>query len=110
MGHQRIGRLPHTRQWRAVLGLLAERPETSAVAVATMQAAQVRLAQLKDELALPYCYWLLVRLTVAAREGDFVGDAARVGVTIKSDDTAISFIARLSREVADTLRRHPGAS
>jgi hypothetical protein len=109
MGHQRIGRLPRTFHRKVLLALRSETPDADAVASATIRAAQTRLAELKDETAVPYCYWVLVRLTSAAYTGDFVGAAAVFGVRVAPRDSAIGFIARLSTEVADSLRRQPGA-
>src|SRR5215211_285761 len=109
MGHQRIGRLPRTRHWNVLIGMLDGTPQAAAVAGAAIRAAQERLAQLKDETAVPYCYWLLVRLTTAAHGGDFAGDASAIGVSLDPSGSMIGFIARLSGDVADALRRQPGA-
>jgi hypothetical protein len=108
VGHQRIGRLPRTKRWRAVVDLLAQSPDTRQFTIATLRAAQERLDRLADEDAVPYCFWILARLAIAARSSDFDEEAARVGVEIRPGESAIGFIARFSQEVADRLRSASG--
>src|SRR6266496_3710988 len=95
MGHTIIARLPRTARWNVVVGLLAM-PELRAadVAGATNHAARTRLLQLRSDPSLTYCFALLVRLASAARDGDFLQDVGRLGISAQRDDSVHQFIAR----------------
>lgn len=108
MGHQHIGRLPRTRRWREVIALLGDDPrDAPRLADAVLRAMQERLAALRDDPGFTYCCWLLVRLTWAARGGDFAGDAARLGVPIDPSESPLAFVARITDEVSETVTRYP---
>src|SRR5437773_658295 len=80
MGHIRLGRLPKTLRWRQVLDLLGEASlDTPAIARATTFAAERRLQDLARDPTLTYAFWLLTRLTTAARHffGDFFARTLR---------------------------------
>jgi hypothetical protein len=102
VGHQRLGRLPRTLRWRQVVQLLDRTPdETSAVAAATLQAADNRLRQLGGDPSLTYCFWLLTRISWAARGTSFASDLQKLGIAATPDATAMTLIAA----VADRVRR-----
>src|SRR3712207_3658315 len=98
MGHQRVGRLPRTKHWNALIGVLDDSPHVSAVAGAAVRAAHGRPPQQKDEPPVPHCYWLLVRLTAAAHGGDFAGDASAIGFPLDPAGSIVGFVARLSQD------------
>ena len=108
MGHSELGYLPKSARWRAVADLLAApRLDAPAVAGATAAAAEDRLVALRRDPSLAYCFWLLVRLAEAARGPDFLADAARLGVPVEPDDTALAFVARAADRARVELNGHP---
>ena len=108
MGHSELGYLPTSAPWQAVANLLvAPRLDAPAVAAATIAAAEDRLVKLRGDPSLSYCFWLLVRLAEAARGPDFLADAARLGVPVEPDDTALAFVARAADRARVELNAHP---
>lgn len=101
MGHIRLGRIPKTKQWHAVLACLAG-PEIDGAAIsrAVAQATQGELRNLKGDSALSYGYWLLTRLVSAAREDRFVDALQELGIRTPSDRRAgIALLAEISQTV-----------
>jgi hypothetical protein len=106
MGHVRLGRLPKTRRWREVVDLLATSPmDTPAVAQATVEAAEGRLRELANDPSLVHCFWLLTRITWAARSSNFASSLADFG--LESSPSAIGFIAQLADVARSHARHHP---
>jgi hypothetical protein len=106
MGHARFGRLPKSDRWKQVVGLLESSPaNTARTAHASAFAAERRLRELRNDPSLSYCFWLLTRLTSAARGDDFIAEAARLGVQIDPGDPTLTFISR----VTDAARRELSA-
>lgn len=111
MGHLRLGELPKSLRWKAVVALLEEAADhgdiVDQIAAATVQAAEGRLRELANDPSLTYCFWLLTRLTRAARDDDFLAQSAALGVPIEADDATLSFIARISEAARAQSREHP---
>ena len=108
MGHTELGYLPKSARWQVVATLLAQpHLDAPAVAIATANAAQDRLRQLRGDPSLAYCFWLLIRLAEAARSPDFVEAAARLGIAVRSDDAALTIIARAADRARVELNRYP---
>ena len=97
MGHLRLGRLPKTKRWTQVVDTLEANPgDTASVARATIAAAEGKLRELGADPALGYCFWLLVRVTQAARSTDFIGGLRSLGIQAKHDASAFTFISQLA--------------
>lgn len=108
MGHVRLGRLPKTLRWQAVVGLLEQSPDdVAAVARATVVAAEVRLRELSHDPSLGYCFWLLTRLAAASREPDFAVAMAPLGLTPPRTDSALAFIAQVTELARAELQQFP---
>src|SRR5690349_20610234 len=106
MGHNRLGRLPKTQRWREVVRLIDDSPtDTSAVARATVRAAEARLRELGRDPALAYCFWLLTRIASASRSPDFPEQLALLGLDPEGTTTVLSFIAQVSDRVGRELGR-----
>ena len=108
MGHIRIGRLPHRLKWREVVDLLEETPKNAAaVSRSTVLAADERLRQLKDDPSLNYCFWLLARVTWAARSETFLSQLGRLGIEVQDETPTLAFIASLASQVQAETSKHP---
>jgi hypothetical protein len=106
MGHVRLGRLPKYRRWREVVELLGTTPgDTPAVARATIEAAEGRLRLLANDPSLVHSFWLLTRITWAARSPDFATALSDFG--LDSSPSAIGFIAQLTDVTRSHARHHP---
>lgn len=107
MGHLRLGRLPKSRKWSQVIDLLDATPtEPAKIACAVVDAADHRLRLLSSDPSLGFCFWLLTRVTWAARQPDF-GDALReLGISVADDASALGFIALISNTAQRETSRH----
>ena len=108
MGHLRLGRLPKTYNWQAVVDLLNDSPaDAPAVARATIKAAETRLRELARDPSLTYCFWLLTRIAWSSREPDFNRALAELGLQPTDNGLALSFISQVSDHVRSELARYP---
>lgn len=102
MGHERVGALPKSKQWRQVvhgLSSLASHPgRVDAVAVDTLGLVRDRFRALQNDASVQSSFAFLVRLAVAARNG---GVPALVGSTKTQAEVAPIVVAMaLKRHVA----------
>lgn len=108
MGHVRLGYLPKTRRWSAVVELIASSPDDIGIlSDATARAAEKRLRELRNDASFAYCFWLLTRIASASRAGDFAGALSEFGIELRPDETALSFISQVSRQAGRELAKHP---
>lgn len=108
MGHLRLGRLPKTPRWNEVVALLESSPTaTVEITQATLHASERQLRKLGDDPSVSYCFWLLTRVTQAARQDDFVEALSELGLEVSSDTTALRFISQISDHVRKRLAEHP---
>ena len=89
MGHIRLGRLPQTRTWQRVVGLLGVAAPTGLIAAASAAAAERAIVQAASDPALTHTIWLLTQLPLAARTPEFPAALRRLGLEI---DTAPTFL------------------
>jgi hypothetical protein len=99
MGHIRLKRLPATRKWQEVVGLLLAGAPVEQIALATSNAAQAALQGARRDPVLAYSLWLLTQLPLAARTGDFQRAASRLGLDIGSDSSLLNVVAAFSDAV-----------
>lgn len=110
MGHNELGRLPKTRRWREVMELLdVVHPDPALVASAVAKAADARLVQLANDRGLGYSFWLLVRISLAARRNDFVADLAKLNIATSPDASTLDFIAQVADTVREELSKTPSS-
>lgn len=110
MGHTELGVLPKSAKWQAVAALLAApQIDVAQVAETTATAAADRLAALRGDPAIAYCFWLLTRLAAAARGPDFQEGVRALGIPVRPDDTAMALIARVADVSRTELQRYPAS-
>ena len=108
MGHTRLGRLPKHLRWRQVVELLEESPgNAEAVSRAAVIAADAWLLRLKTDPSLTYCFWLLTRVTWAARSDSFVEQLRSFGLDVEDASSTLAFVASLTDLARGELSRHP---
>jgi hypothetical protein len=108
MGHIRLGRLPRTRKWQEVVGLLGTGATTSEVAAATLHASKGGLERAARDPALVQSFWLLTQLPLCARKADFVKELENVGVSVAAEPTLTELIGGLSDAVDTHMHRRGG--
>ena len=108
MGHIRLGRLPRTRPWERVIGLLAHGAPVNDVAAASAKAAEVALTEAASDPALVHAIWLLTQLPLAARSNDYSGSLERLGIKAGKDPSLLAVVTAFQRAVDDHVRHVPG--
>jgi len=109
MGHLRLGRLPKTLRWQAVVGLLTESPDdVLGIACATGAAANARLRRLGSDPSLVYCFWLLTRLMAASREEDFSAALNRLDIGISVFHHQVQHLALSLSSTSESARKSRG--
>ena len=107
MGHTRIGRLPHRLKWLEVVALLTETPkDAEAISRATVLAAEEHLRRLRDDPSLNHCFWLLTRVTWAARSDAFLNELGWIGVKAQGNESTLGFIASLASHAQTETSKH----
>ena len=99
MGHTRLGRLPRTRNWQAVIGLVGAGADTAEIAAATLDASKDGLEDAARDPALLHSFWLLTQLPLCARRADFVEELARIGVSVADEPSLMELVGGLSDAV-----------
>jgi hypothetical protein len=108
MGHIRLGRLPRTRKWLEVVGLLEARSATPEVAAATLEASKRGLNEAARDPALVQSFWLLTQLPLCARKPDFVRELGKLGVSVGTEPSVTELIGGLSDAVDTHVHRKGG--
>jgi hypothetical protein len=89
MGHQRLGKLPATRKWNAVVALIAGGAHAAEVAAAAAGAAEASLSRAADDPALRHAFYLLARVPLAAREPSFGAALRELGLDVGGAPTLV---------------------
>lgn len=100
MGHLRIGALPRTKRWSAVVAAIGELSGVggssySEIAEKTLDASNRSLRQLPEDLALQKCFQFLVALSVAGKSTDAEGSARELGIKIEGNPTKLQLAKSL---------------
>lgn len=108
MGHLRLGRLPKTQKWTQVVDLLDTAPtDVPGIARAVVEAADGQLRFLASDSSLAYCFWILTRVTWAARQPDFLVKLEQLGIFTSRDASVLTFIAQLTDIAQGQISRNP---
>lgn len=99
MGHQRLGKLPATRKWEAVVRLVAGGGDVGEVAAAAADAAESSLAAAADDPALRRAFHLLACVPLAAREDAFGPALHRLGLQVGEAPTLVEVAVAVTAAV-----------
>jgi hypothetical protein len=100
MGHIRLGRLPKTKQWRAVFAALNGHGVNGAsLAAATAVAAGDRFEALKSDPTLQHTIWLLARLGASAKSDDFVAQLGALDIDARRASSGAGLVAEIGKVV-----------
>jgi hypothetical protein len=108
MGHVRLGRLPRTRPWQQVVGLIAGGADTDQVATATLNAAAKALSGAARDAGLIETVWLLMRLPFAARSPDFRDALRGYGVVVSESPGLVEIVAAVTEAIDAKLPNNRG--
>lgn len=102
MGHERVGVLPRSRQWRLIVDELTaaagSEAATQQIAAATLNNVRDRFTTVEEDGGVQAAFGYLVGLTVAHLPGE--GTSLVPSVDLSANPTAISLSQELSRWVA----------
>jgi hypothetical protein len=117
MGHQRLGDIPKSRKWSAVVeavvgegvagggpGSLAQ--DVSDVADLTLDAAGAGLQRAIDDPGLRFTFYLLSQIVLAAREPDWQKRLGDLGIRLSADSSLFDFTAEVQETVDRYLASH----
>jgi hypothetical protein len=99
MGHSRLGILPRTRDWKAVVQLLGEGAAVDEIAAASARAAESSLPDLVREEALVRSLWLLTQIPRAARSADFADALQRLDLNTSRNPSLIDIVTAVFESV-----------
>jgi hypothetical protein len=108
MGHQRLGDIPTSTKWVAVVAMLGDKgiaagapAAVAEIAEVTLDAAAAGLERAIGDRGLRYTFYLLTQIVLAAREPDWQQSLAALGIHISEDQSLFEFTA----EVQDAIDR-----
>lgn len=97
MGHLRLGRLPRSRPWKAVIHLLGSGAGVPELAAATALAAENELRAARGDPALAHAIYILAQLPLIARSGRFAENLLALGFDASAGESLISLAGGVSR-------------
>lgn len=82
MGHQHLLKLPRSRDWRAVIAMIAEGAAATEIAAATSKAAELSMIEAADDDTVRQSFYFLAQIPIAARESDFASRLRNIGIFV----------------------------
>jgi len=106
MGHIRLGRLYKSRKWNQVIDLLESDTNAPQLAGATLSATEKQLRLLNFDPAVSHAFWLLVRITWAARTNEFRPFLADLGINLSENASVFSLMSSISDHLQQNAAQH----
>lgn len=99
MGHWRLGRLPQTREWIEVIGILNDGCVVEDVADKSVEASIADFRRAANDPGLVHTFWLLTQLPLSARSEDAVAYLRGAGVRVGESLDALSLLTAFGSAV-----------
>lgn len=115
MGHTRLGELPHSQKWKAVVAAMSSADllddqhrnhEMERIAIGVLDAAETGLDKAVDDVGLRHTFYLLTQLVLAARESDWRDRLASLGIEIAEDDSTFELTAKIQDSIDEYVSTH----
>jgi len=111
MGHQRLGKIPKSSKWAAVVdrvvsGTGLARGDVDRIAALTLEAAGPALEKAKDDVGLRHTFYLLTQIVLAARQPDWRGRLADAGIALSAEASIYDLTTGLQCAVDDHVAQH----
>ncbi len=106
MGHIRLGRLYKSRKWNQVIDLLESDGSASQLTSATLSATERELRKLGFDPTIGHIFWLLVRITWAARTGEFLPFLNDIGIHLEENASVFSLTSSISDYLQKRAAEH----
>jgi hypothetical protein len=108
MGHIRLGALPRSRKWQAVVQLLAGDAGLAEVASASAEAAERWLDEASTNHTITFAFWLLTQLPQAATSDSFSESLRKLGLRVSAAPTLLEIGAAMAEAIdaKSAVNRH----
>ena len=111
MGHQRLGAVPKSRKWDAVVGEVVDgsglaSDDIAQIAARTLEAAGPALERAVDDPGLRYTFYLLTQIVLAARQDDWQAGLARAGITLTDNSSIFDLTTQLQLAIDGHVAEH----
>lgn len=115
MGHTRLGSIPTTRKWKAVVATIAGgggqisvnqgalANDVERISLQTLNAADAGLNKAIGDAGLRYTFYLLIQLVLSAREGNWQERLSNIGIHLSDDATLFDLTAEVQNAIDDYL-------
>jgi hypothetical protein len=119
MGHTRLGKVPKTQKWTAVVSLIAGggtgvggsgnsngvllADDVQSISRQALDAAQEGLKKAIDDPGLRYTFYLLTQLVLAARTTDWLSNLERLGIQLPENATVFDLTSEIQNSVDEYL-------
>lgn len=110
MGHVRLGKLPRSKKWREVVGLIAAGADVSQVAGATLKAAEEAFdyVNVNEDEGFNQAAWIMVQLGMAAKADDPLEHLKEHGIDLTGQTSVVGIQTAISNAMDDHLEHHGG--
>lgn len=118
MGHSRLGDLPKSKKWSAVVSAIASSTgsvgsdtlaaDVEAIASQALDAAQGGLTAATTDTGLRYTFYLLTKIVLASREPDCEKHLAQIGITLAEDAGIFDLTIQLQHAIDRHLESRRG--
>ncbi|MBB6411934.1 hypothetical protein [Mesorhizobium sangaii] len=105
MGHIRLGRLPKSKSWRAVVGLLTKGAPEDKIISATTRAIERELASAVTDPVFVEAVRLLCLIPQAARTGNFGVGLRELGVDVPDHPELTQVLTAVGRHLDNRTAR-----
>jgi hypothetical protein len=112
VGHTRLGNIPKTQKWGAVVAMVASSggsgvssgaisiaENVPAIAEKSLDAAQNGLRQVSNDPGLAFSFYLLTQTVLAARGEDWTGALSNFGMDLTADGALIDLVGEIQGAV-----------
>lgn len=98
MGHSRIGVLPATRKWKAVVSLLAAGADEAKVANAVLEAAGGTFARIRDDPGFRAFFNLMTEIALASGQRNPLPELAAIGIEVPKQTSLLEIVHNVAAE------------
>jgi hypothetical protein len=118
MGHQRLGDVPKSQRWDAVVATVAAgsggggfaglAQSVRDIADRTLEASEAGLERAIADPGLRFTFYLLTQIVLAAREEDWREELRQVGIDIDESASLFDFTDAVQEAIESHVRQHGG--
>ena len=108
MGHQRLGMLPRTLKWQAVVDLISGGADVSSIASEVSAAAERSTEMAANDPGASVALHTLTQVLLAARTDQFVPELRRLGLMVGNEPSLLEVTSALANAIDGQVRELGG--